>query len=96
MKHKTSGIRARSATTQCSNIKFIIPTVALLDSGSQLTSIQELLVKDLRQKREKYSLTIQSMNSELTRQSRCVSLEVMSNNLAMNKTLNINGAWAVD
>ena len=36
------------------------------------------------------------MNSEITRQSKCVSLKVVSNNPAMRKTLNINRTTIVN
>ena len=74
----------------------IVPTVAILDSGSQLTLIQESLAKDLGLNGEKRPLTIQTMNSEQTRESRCVSLKVVSNNPAIKKSLNIDRAWTVD
>jgi hypothetical protein len=55
-----------------------VPTVALLDSGSQITLIHGSLAKDLGLKGERKPLIIKTMNSELTRQSRNVSLRIKS------------------
>ncbi|XP_064631624.1 uncharacterized protein LOC135489923 [Lineus longissimus] len=76
-----------------------LPTVAMLDSASQLTIIHQSLAKELCLKGEKQDLTINTMNSTAVMNSQLVSFKIKSQNLGNTKSsasMHINGAYALD
>ena len=74
----------------------VVPTVAVLDSGSQITLIHESLAKDLGLKGEKRPLVVKTMNSEDTRQSSMVSLRMKSKDPNLPGVVHIQKAWTVE
>ncbi len=73
-----------------------IRTVAILDSGSQVTLLHELQAQELGLKGEKRALVVKTMASEVTKDSRLVSLKIKSQDPSLSDTVHIHRAWTVD
>ncbi|XP_064646267.1 uncharacterized protein LOC135499453 [Lineus longissimus] len=73
-----------------------LPTVALLDSASQITIIRSSLARELGLKGKARDLTINTVEGSAVRRSRSVSFQLKSQDLAVNSTLYVSEAQSMD
>jgi hypothetical protein len=72
-----------------------IPTVALLDSASEITMLHQSLARDLGLQGKSRELTIQTMNAESTVASQVVSFKLKSAERTDLECLQVNNAWTL-
>ncbi|XP_064639799.1 uncharacterized protein LOC135495265 [Lineus longissimus] len=73
-----------------------LPTIAMLDSASQLTIIHQSLAKDLGLKGRQGELKINTMNSSALMDSQVVSFSIKPQNPSHGSCMHINGAYALN
>ncbi|XP_064643076.1 uncharacterized protein LOC135497244 [Lineus longissimus] len=80
----------------CGNNGRWVPTVALMDSASEITVIRQSLARDLGLRGKTRQLKITTMNAESTTPSQVVSLKLRSAEGMDSPVIHINDAWTVE
>ncbi|XP_064622140.1 uncharacterized protein LOC135484496 [Lineus longissimus] len=72
-----------------------IPTVAFLDSASEITIIDKSLAKDLGLKGKSKQLTVKTLNAETTEMSQTVTMQLKPVNDPDGNSIRVEEAWVV-